>query len=268
MPPDPPHPSLPPERPESPESPEGSESPGSPGSPARRPGPVLASSLRTTREDGRRLDDASLEALRGLNRAAVRSGRLSPLAYNVTVSHEHRFVWYRNAKVATRTLVAYFATHEVPLALAHPSQVRLPTAAFAGYLKFGFVRDPVERFVSAWRDKVVGQNHFGFDEPTLARMQDIDEFAAWVGEKDLHAGATDRHLVHQTRALDLSQIDFLGRLETFDDDFAEICRRVGTPVVQARAHNTSGAQGRPSLDAGTVATIRRLYALDHQVLGY
>lgn len=230
---------------------------------------MQAVDLRTTADDGRRLTADSLEILQRLNRAAVRSGRLSPLAYNLTVSHEHRFVWYRNAKVGTRTIVAYFQRHEVPLAMAHPSQVRLPTRAFADYVKFGFVRDPLERFVSAWRDKVVAQNHFGFDEPTLARMQRIEAFVDWVAEKDLRAGSTDRHLVLQTRALDLSAIDVVGRLERFDEDFAAICRRIGTPVVTAPPRNRArGDVPRPTLTERTRTRIRDLYALDYQVLGY
>ena len=225
---------------------------------------------RTRPEDRRALTPAAATAAARLNRASRRSGRLSPLAYNITISHRHRFVWYRNAKVGTRTVLDYFERNHVPLDLHHASQVRLPTAAFAGYLRFGFVRDPVDRFVSAWSDKVVALNHFGFDDETRERMQDLDVFVAWVGEKDLAAGATDRHLILQTRAVDLSQVGFLGRLERFDADFAEICERLDLPTrpVVVRNRSQRSAVERPTLAESTRAAIRALYRLDGQVLGY
>ena len=88
---------------------------------------------------------------------------LSPLAYNLTISHSHRFVWYRVAKVATRTIRHHCETHGVSLDVDHAMRVRYPLATYADYFTFAFVRDPLDRFVSAWQDKVVDHNYYDFD---------------------------------------------------------------------------------------------------------
>ena len=63
-------------------------------------------------------------------------------------------MWFRVAKVGTRTLLGYFEENDVALDVAHAYRMRYPTALFADYFKFGFVRHPLPRFVSTWQDKV------------------------------------------------------------------------------------------------------------------
>ena len=64
-------------------------------------------------------------------------------SYNLTVSHSHRFVWYRVAKVATRTIRHHCETHGVSLDVDHAMRVRYPLASFADYFTFAFVRYPL-----------------------------------------------------------------------------------------------------------------------------
>ena len=142
-----------------------------------------------------------------------RTGWVSPLRYNLTISHSHRFVWFRVAKVASRTVRHHFTVNGVELDVDHAMRIRYPTAAFADYFKFAFVRDPLARFVSAWQDKVVNNNYYRFEAPDLERMQQLEEFAGWVSAQDLSAvPGTDQHLALQSRLIDLSQVDFVGRI--------------------------------------------------------
>lgn len=228
--------------------------------------------LFRTREDDRfKLTPEARDALRDLCQSAQSAGWVSPLPYNLTVSHSHRFVWFRVAKVATRTIRGHLSDHGVPLDMDHAMRVRYPTALFADYFKFGFVRDPLERFVSAWSDKVVNLNYYRFDEATHARMQRIEEFAAWVAGHDLAAvPGTDQHLALQSRLIDLSQVHFVGRLEHFDRDFAQVCERIGAPTVPAVAQNQSAPRGipRPEVSAELRDLVRTLYRRDYQIFGY
>jgi hypothetical protein len=214
-----------------------------------------------------KVTDETQQAARVLARRSARSGRLSPLGYNLTISHQHRFMWFRVAKVGTRTILGYFTEHNIPIDVGHAMKLRYPTVLFDDYFKFAFVRHPLGRFISAWHNKVVDQNYFGFDDAQLASMQVIENFAHWTARRDL--ANADHHLAPQTRLIDLTQIDHLGRLETFDDDFAAICSLIGLPASRPTALNRSSHHVTPDTASDELKSIvGDLYRLDFQVFGY
>lgn len=224
--------------------------------------------FRTDTDRRLRLDTETKRTLRRLDRQSERAGRLSPLLHNLTISHQRRFVWFRVAKVGTRTIHGHLNEHRVPLEVDHAMRMRYPTSLFGDYFKFAFVRHPLDRFVSAWSDKVVAHNYYGFAAAELDRMQHIEAFAEWTAGHDLgDLSETDQHLVLQTRMVDLTQVDYLGRLETFDQDFAEVCRRIEVPPWTGTTRNRS-TDRPPAPSADLEATIAELYRVDYQVLGY
>lgn len=224
--------------------------------------------LRTRDEERLVLVPPARKALRRLNRISKRSGRLSPRPYNLTISHGHRFVWYRVAKVCTRTILAHLEASQVELEVAHGMRLRYPTEAFEEYFKFGFVRHPLDRFVSAWRDRVLERNYFRFETDQWERMRTIEAFAEWVGALDLgDVASVDQHLVLQSRAIDLGQVDQVGRLETFAEDFAAVCRRLSIPEVVGESRNRAAAEP-PEVSDELRDRVQDLYRLDFQVLGY
>lgn len=217
-----------------------------------------------------RLAPQAQRLVRSLESSAVASGRLSPLPHNLTISHEKRFVYFEVAKAASRTVLYHLASERVPLDVRSALRVHYPTAAFADYRSFTVVRHPQDRFVSAWRDKVVGANYFGFDDARLAQMQDVASFVAWAAERDLASlAATDQHLVLQSRLVDLNHVDLVGRVETFDDDFSRICRAIDVrpPVPGPRRLNASDGPP-PELPPRVAERIAELYRRDFEVLGY
>lgn len=226
--------------------------------------------LRTTDEKRTQLTKEARAELRTLNRHSRQSGRVSPRRYNLTISHAHRFMWFRVAKVGTRSMLSHFERTGVELDVLHAMRIRYPVEAFSDYYKFAFVRHPLDRFVSAWRDKVVGFNYYGFEPDVLERMQRLEAFAEWVAGQDLEDAATiDQHLVLQSRAIDLTQVDHLGRLESFAEDFAAVCRRLGLPEPAAEdRRNQSTHPGRLEVTDEVREQIADLYRLDFQVLGY
>lgn len=229
-----------------------------------------ASILRKDPSSSAPLSDESRKVLRTLSRSGARSGRLSPLSYYLTISHEHRFVWFRVAKAGTRTVLGYLddqgVSPEVPRA-----KMRYPTALVEDYVKFAFVRHPVDRFLSAWQNKVVDGNYFGFDERTHARMQSLGDFVHWTAAQDLgDLGAVDQHLALQSRLVDLSQVDHLGRLETFEQDLARVLRAVGLPVAPASRRNiTVGRRPtRSTVEPEVLDRLAEIYRRDFEILGY
>ena len=211
-----------------------------------------------------RLTDAAKAELADLRRRRRASGALSPRPYNLTISHRHRFIWFRNAKAGTRTIYGYLEQQDVRdlVVLTHTPY---PTAAFEDYFKFGFVRHPLDRFVSGWQDKVVDHNYFGFAPDELERMRRIEAFAAWVADQDLTSA--DRHVALQSSLLDLTQVDYLGRVETFDADLEQISQRLGLPWrTPERRNRSTPATGTPSAELRAV--VESAYRIDYQVFGY
>lgn len=188
--------------------------------------------------------------------------------YNLTVADEPAFVWFRVAKVGTRTIFRHLERCGVPLIAAHAWNVRYPPAGLPDHFKFAFVRNPWDRLVSCWIDKVVTSNHFGFDEPTLERMQVFEQFVDHVAGLDLDT--CDPHVRRQSRLIDLNALDFLGRHERFEHDMELVFGRLGLPFERGVRENAS-ADRRPYscyYDDQLVATVAGLYRTDVQLFGY
>lgn len=227
---------------------------------------ISAQSLRTRTDKPITLEPESRETLHTLRRRSVRSGLLSTRGYNLTISHRHRFLWFRVAKVGTRSLFEHFEGNGVVLDVRGAVDLRYPTALVEDYFAFAFVRHPVDRFVSAWRNKVVDANYFHFDADAHAAMQDLSAFVSYAEALDLDEA--DRHLAPQSRLVDLTRVDFLGRLETFSQDVAEVCERLGIAPTPPRNNSTGAGGSAPMLDPGVRRRIADLYRRDLQIFGY
>ena len=199
----------------------------------------------------------------------VSASRLYPsqFRYNLTIGSRPRFVWFRVAKAGTRSIFDVLRQAGVSFAVENAIFRHYRPAAHRNDFKFAFVRDPVERFVSCWRDRVIRRNHFGFTPDAHARMQNLGAFIGHVGNLDIER--CDVHLRLQTRLVDLDNVDFLGRMESFDGDVVEVLSRLGLPAVSVPRRNASGQSGAPVLPTGEErGRIEALYERDIRILGY
>lgn len=214
------------------------------------------------------LTRASRLAQRAYGRIARMVVVPSERSYNLTISGSHRFVWFRVAKVGTRSILAHFTNNGVELDVEHAMAVRYPVNLFRDYYKFAFVRNPFDRLVSCWHNKVVETNYFNFDPESHQRFQHFGEFVDFGARYDLRAG--DPHLRLQRNLIDLNAVDFLGRYEAFPADLAKVCERLGIPAAEFPRINAS--QGRVDYRAyyqqGLVDRVAAAYDLDLEVFGY
>jgi hypothetical protein len=142
-----------------------------------------------------------------------------------------------------------------------------PGGMYRKYFKFAFVRNPWDRLISSWNNKVVQNNHFNFDEETLQKMQELECFVDYLSELDLRR--CDRHLRLQTSLIDLNNIDFLGRFETFSSDYSKICEHLELPIDDMV--NVNPGKRDNYQDYYNKALIEKVYSLyrkDIQLLGY
>lgn len=145
---------------------------------------------------------------------------------------------------------------------------------FAAAWKFAFVRNPWDRVHSAWSYLMSGGNQ-GEDRRLTATLQAFGSFERFVID-GLQAGAWRNHPLFLSQAefvcgLDGEPIvDFLGRYETVEQDFAAIAERLGLPPRLPVRNVTK--QRAPSSEQhwtpDTINVIRSIYAQDVRQFGY
>lgn len=265
----------------------------------------------------RRRADLRLPALRSYAVQMVRHKlqHLDPqaiadrLAYGSFVSLEHKILYIETPKAACTTIKEFLrdlceappikfvigplretrremfihVRANVPLPslldLDQETQRRVLTAP--DFLRFGIVRDPYDRLVSAWRNKIlpcepgyeyVYRNIMG-DIPPMHDKRELsfEQFLGFVeGEPDL--GTCNPHWRRQTDLLLYPAIPYthIGRLERFQDTVSLIEQHVGRdpPVTFGKSNSAGAGSGYSPIDKEMAARILRLYAADFEAFGY
>jgi hypothetical protein len=143
---------------------------------------------------------------------------------------------------------------------------------------FGFVRDPYARLVSCYRHKIARPHQQGKRVSPiffvygrkLSLEMDFPSFVRAVAA--IPDGRAEKHFRSQTAFLYRDGkpiVDFVGRLETFDEGWAEVCRHTRLQPV-AKAYNVTGAAVRLEewYDAHLLRLVNERYAADFALLGY
>lgn len=188
--------------------------------------------------------------------------------YNITVCHEKRFIWFRVAKVGTRTIYYHLRESNVHLDAQHPYNIHYPIKLYGDYFKFAFVRNPWDRLVSCWHDKVGNSNYFKFSEAELTDMRTFVNFVNFVSGLDIEN--CDPHLRLQCRLIDLNHIDYLGRLESLRSDLSKIFHILGIPLENIEAKNVSSdrVHYHTYYDKVLIEKVYQIYRRDIQIFGY
>ncbi len=188
--------------------------------------------------------------------------------YNITISHEHKFLWYRVAKVGTRTILNHLKESNVYLDVEHANWIHYPVNSFDDYFKFALVRNPWDRLVSCWNDKIIKNNYFKFDVSEHNRMKKFENFVSFVS--DLNIDKCDRHLRSQSSLIDLNNIDYLGRMETFDVNANYIFQRLGLPDKKIHRKNATSTKKpyQEYYSESLAEKVSQIYQKDIQIFGY
>lgn len=195
-------------------------------------------------------------------------------------------------KVACSSIkIAFASLLGIDLAVAggNPHDVEFPAPGASGgrqgLFTFAFVRNPWDRLVSCYRDKILGEVHdFTRLHPTrkiaycLAQFDcfhagmPFDEFAEVIAaipdrEADEHFRSQHTFLTDGTGGIAL---DFVGRFERLDRDFRRVCRELGMPemslpFVQAAPH---GRDYRQYYTPSTQQLVGERFVDDVSLFGY
>ena len=144
--------------------------------------------------------------------------------------------------------------------------------AFDEYFKFGFVREPVSRFLSAFNYLLEGgksatDQSAGAD---LSRYRDLSDFI----ENGFYADGWSRWVHFRTQSSFLfdgtkQKVDFIGRTENFDADCQRLSKKLSVPIA-GRISNSGKRKGYSRADISPIGmgVLREFYAEDFRNLGY
>ena len=126
----------------------------------------------------------------------------------------------------------------------------------------GFVRDPEERIVSAYRDfrYLRGETQLGFAEF-------IRRHARGSRKQIERRGSAAKHIAPMVDPFHgLQHAGFVGRTETMQADFDQFCDLHGIPRQKIPRHHAAGEVPRPEVTAEDRAFIRERWADDFDYL--
>jgi hypothetical protein len=207
----------------------------------------------------------------------------------VIVSFRHGFVFVAVPRTGTHTVRALLAPHLGPedwrqQALHGQAVLPVPELAAVGHghltiaqvrphlpapfreraLSFAFVREPLDRFVSACA--FLFRRDADFARDPVGRVRTALRFPRFRNRVLLRPQWTflcgpDGELA----------VDFVGRHERFAEDLAEVCTRIGLPAAAGpERHNESPreAAGALGADPEIRRAVEELYARDRSLFAY
>lgn len=124
---------------------------------------------------------------------------------------------------------------------------------FESYFKFSIVRNPWAQMAS----------HYLKRRPEGSRQ----DFPDYLEQFTLLAGTVPRRSLFDDDGREL--VDYVGRYESLDDDFAAVCGHLGVEPLPLPRHNTGGGTDYRSLyDARATRLVEQIFAEDIARYGY
>ena len=199
--------------------------------------------------------------------------------YDITLSHDKKYVWFRVPKVGSRTILQLLNKNNAigegfPLYEKKDSGYnREYDRNWDSYFKFTFVRNPFDRLVSAYYDKVVNKHDIPFYDKF--RNLSFKEFVLKLREVDLEKTndvgmmCTDKHIVPQVSIIPTGCECFVAKFENLQEDFNTICDKIGIPHQKLPHKNkTKHKHYTEYYDDETKQIVAEIYAKDIEQFGY
>lgn len=219
--------------------------------------------------------------------------------FKYIVSDEHRFVYFVVQKVACTSIKTALAPLFIDAARAatlrrgkKPRFVHrifqdseyqigkaklLASPQYVDYFKFAFVRNPWDRLVSCYCDKIAEKSyrsgHIGLAKfPEIHKGMPFDEFVRAVyAIPDKEANSHFRSQ-HESLCSPAGRVlaDFVGRFENLYEDFAYVCKEIGMPEIELPHILRSERKPtyREFYDEETAVLVGERYDRDIELFGY
>lgn len=181
-------------------------------------------------------------------------------------------IWYVVPKTGTRSMRCCFASQNYNFPRAQWATVDNHDS---NCFSFTFVRNPWDRLLSTWKDKVETQwTQWSYGEPKEYHKWRIDKYKKYKN-KDFKffvktfVPSEERHTEEQVRLFDMDNIDYVGRFENLQQDFNTVCDTIGI-VQQQLPHKNATKHDHYTkyYDDEMQEIVANWYARDIECFGY
>jgi hypothetical protein len=180
----------------------------------------------------------------------------------MSYDYKHKVLWFRNYKVASRTINEMLQFDSEKGQYIYASHAAYISTMFKNYFKFAFVRKPEERLISCWQNKVVDQNYFNFSPDMHTYYKDLDNFISFV--ETLNVDNCDEHLRSQNSLIDLNNLNFLGRFENFNEDLSLLIEKIGVKNYKI-PHLNASTKKNLVLTQDQKERVYKIYEKDYRI---
>jgi len=191
----------------------------------------------------------------------------------MVISHDHKFIFFAVGKTGTHSVESALKKYadEFPMSAAEQdfflehmppffAREKLSSQIWRNYFKFAYVRNTWDMVISdlLWNKLVDGN----IDRITVRNVCDLYE-----NQKQYRRGITWRESREQYSFLADMQgnllVDFVGRFERFQEDFDEICEKIGIHKEQLPVLNRQHRRPyREYYTPETIGKVKQLWATD------
>ncbi|MEK7168070.1 MAG: sulfotransferase family 2 domain-containing protein [Patescibacteria group bacterium] len=145
---------------------------------------------------------------------------------------------------------------------------KIPENIWNAYFKFSFVRNPFDRLVSeySWRLEKLKKNKI----PNISFSEFLDQYLLPAINGDNTDTLSD-HFKLQTEFLfnqDALLVDFVGRLENFNEDFKTICQKIGVKIKLPHENKTRHQDCQRYYNDETKKIVSKIYQKDLEKFNY
>lgn len=203
------------------------------------------------------------------------------------ISHRHRFIFVHIYKNAGSSIVAALKPYAVPWwqqkicnAVRHLGVVApfdperfhphilaidlmkaLGKEKYSSYFSFAIVRNPWDWQVSMYKYVLSDTAHHQHE--LFKSFGSFDNYIQWRCQE---SGRQQRDFIYSPEGNLL--VDFVGRFERLDEDFAEICSRIGISASLPKLNVSNNKPYREFYTDETKELVRKTFAVDCETFGY